>query len=124
MEDLSKYERMFNAGASPEQIYAAAKLDHGDNFSYIRLIRQLLGVTKPEAIEIIDRGKAYFFEEHILPQYVEMRENGASPQEVYLALEDEGVQKLDRIRIVKAVFELTFAEVKEVSIQASRTKAE
>lgn len=54
-DQFEKYERMRDAGKSPQDIYEAAKSEGLDSISLIKALRAVFNLSMNEATEIIDR---------------------------------------------------------------------
>ena len=55
--------------------------------------------------------------EYTTPEkYFLMRDSGSSPQEIYLALKDDEAGRIDSIRILRELFQLSLPEAKEVMV--------
>jgi hypothetical protein len=53
-----------------------------------------------------------------LSEYERMRDEGATPQEVYLSARNQGVDQITGIRILRSIFNLDLLGAKEITIQA------
>lgn len=49
-------------------------------------------------------------------KYLNMRDSGSTPEQVYLALKEDGTGEIDSIRILRELFQLSLMEAKEVII--------
>ena len=49
MNEYSKYEKMRDAGASPKEVYLAAKNDITDPIEQIRILRRVFGLSLEQA---------------------------------------------------------------------------
>jgi hypothetical protein len=47
-----------------------------------------------------------------------MRKSGASPEDVYRSAEQDGVDAITRIRLIRAVYSLSLGQAKEVVVRA------
>ena len=66
MDDFQRYEKMRDKGASPKEVYLAAKNDGLDWPALIRLLRKVFSLSFSQAKEvtIIGEGLASSLEEH------------------------------------------------------------
>jgi hypothetical protein len=124
MTDLTKYEQMRDHGVPPEEIYALARFEQGSKLKRLWFIRQLFDVPLPRARRIMRHGDETFFEQYILPPYKAMQETGASAQAVYQKMLANGVSSgMLRLKIIRTLFELSFAETIEIAL-AARTMSD
>lgn len=54
-------------------------------------------------------------------KYDKMREDGLSPQEVYLTAKSDGLNPIALIAMLRSVFQLSLIEAKEVTVTADGT---
>jgi hypothetical protein len=118
--DTSEYEQMRDTGATPEQVYWAAKTKYGSAGSYLYLLHHVFHLSAPEARQLIREGEEYGFQHELLPSYVMMRASGSTPHQIYLHAKQRGLELALRMRILRAVFDFTLLQVKEVIIQAEK----
>ncbi len=51
-------------------------------------------------------------------KYEQMRDHGAAPREVYLAAQDDGLDKIESIKALRQIFHLSLQEAQETIAQA------
>jgi hypothetical protein len=66
MDNFSKYESMRDKGASPKEVYRAAKADSLDPITVLRLLRRVfsLSLSQAKEVTVIAEGLANSLEEH------------------------------------------------------------
>lgn len=125
MSKFEQYLQMKENGYTPEQIYAKARSQESESFSYIGLFRRVYNISSTEALDMIQRGENFYFSEYIFPDYLALKNAGKSAEEVYLATEDDRrFNHIGRFKVLKAVFDLSLTETKEVTIRATADEHE
>jgi len=51
-------------------------------------------------------------------KYQTMRDQGKKPEEVYIAAKTDGLGQIAAVKLIRALFDLTLSEAKEISIVA------
>jgi hypothetical protein len=120
IKDMEHYEKMRDSGASPEEIYCDAMNKYGKDASFMYLMRHIFHVSIQQARQLIHSGEECWYQEYILPRYRVMRNNDATPHEIYLTAK---LQETDDpficLRVLSSLFDLNQFEFKEVIIQAN-----